>query len=133
MESEKPLSGQLGSSSWLGAEEYDAGDKLHERSTKFFASVKCDVLVAQASRIRDDVPYFKEKFSIGYFNMVGHVAFEGGAYWIARLRLPELQNIFGTREALDPLEMLRMEIASMKIMKYVPGSNGDTETMTDHC
>jgi len=61
---EEPAS-SLGSVSWIRANDYDEGDEFHERATKFFASVKWDVLASHASTIRNGIPYnFGEKFSI---------------------------------------------------------------------
>lgn len=93
---ETPPAIPLASSSWLGAEEYEVGDELHERAMHFLAAVNWDVLAVRASKAHGDVPCrFEEKFSIGHFNMVRHSLFGDGTNWIARLRMPELPNVFG--------------------------------------
>ncbi|KAF2496589.1 hypothetical protein BU16DRAFT_571698 [Lophium mytilinum] len=108
----------LGSVSWIGADDYDEGDEFHDRATKFFASVKWDVLASHASTIRNGIPCdFGEKFSIGHFNMVRLITFEDGIRWIARLRLPELKAVFGDREGLDYINTMKVEIASMKFLR----------------
>ena len=98
----------LGSASWIGADAYDVGDELHERATCFFNAVNWDVLARLSSKLRAGVPCsLSEKYSIGHFNMV------------ARLRLPQLRAVFGDREALDSASTLKVEVASMKFIRYV--------------
>jgi hypothetical protein len=110
----------LGSASWNGAAEYKTGAEFHERATAFFAVVKWDVLASLSSSLRNGIPCeFGEKFSIGHFNMVRQIVFEDGISWVARLRLPLLKAVFGGREALDRASSLKVEIASMKLLKYV--------------
>lgn len=71
--------GCLGSSSWIGADEYQPGGEFYERATTFLARVKWDVLASIASRFRDDVPCkFSETYSIGHLNMVRRIAFADG-------------------------------------------------------
>jgi hypothetical protein len=110
----------LGSDSWKGADAYEVGNEFHERATTFFASVKWDVLASLSSSLRNGIPCdFSERFSIGHFNLVRHIVFADGISWIARLRLPQLKAVFGDREALDNVSVLKVEIASMKFLKYV--------------
>ena len=110
----------LGSASWNGAAEYETGGEFHERATTFFAAVKWDVLASLSSSLRNSIPCeFGEKFSIGHFNMVRQIVFEDGISWVARLRLPLLKAAFGSREALDYTSSLKVEIASMRFLKYV--------------
>jgi hypothetical protein len=107
----------LGSASWIGADEYEPGDEFHERATTFLATVKWDVLASISSRLRNGVPCkLSGTYSIGHFNMVRRIAFADGVSWVARVRLPEL---FGDREALDMASSLKVEISSMKFLKYV--------------
>ncbi|KAJ9642577.1 hypothetical protein H2199_004958 [Coniosporium tulheliwenetii] len=49
--------------------------------------------------------------------MVRRITFADGISWVARLRLPELNGVFGGRDALDNACALKIEIASMKFFK----------------
>jgi hypothetical protein len=110
----------LGSTSWDGADAYEAGGEFHQRATAFFAAVKWDQLVSLSSRLRGGIPCtLEEKFSIGHFNMVRRIVFEDGISWVARLRLPRLGAVTGDRETLDEARTLKVEVASMKFLKYV--------------
>jgi len=42
-----------------------------------------------------------------------------GISWVARVRLPELGAFFGDRELLSVASTLRVEVASMKFLRYV--------------
>lgn len=107
----------LGSASWIGADEYGSDGEFHERATSFLATVKWDVLASISSRLRDGVLCkFSETYSIGHFNMVRHIQFADGVSWVARVKLPEL---FGDRDALDVASTLKVEVSSMKFLKYV--------------
>jgi hypothetical protein len=114
----------LGSASWIGVDEYDPGDRFYERATKFFAAVKWDVLASVSSDLRNSVPcQFSEKYSIGHFNMVRRIVFADGVSWVARLRLPQLEAIFGDRELLDVARTIKVEVASMNFLRYVMSGN----------
>ena len=116
---ENAASTALGSASWIGADEYD-GDEFYERAIAFFAAVKWDELVSISSRLRHGIScQLGEKYSIGHFNMVRQVVFADGISWVARLRLPPLDAVFGRRERLDSASILKSEVASMKFLKYV--------------
>ncbi len=110
----------LGSASWNGAADYETGGEFHERATAFFAAVKWDVLISLCSSLRNGIPCeFGERFSIGHFNMVRRIIFEDGISWVARLNLPSLRAAFGDQEVLERPLCLKVEIASMKFLKYV--------------
>lgn len=109
--------GEVGSTSWLDATEYDEGDELHTRATSFVASVNWDILTARASERRGSKCSLSDKFSLGHFNLVRRLVFEDGTSWIVRLRLPQLPSTFGTREALDPIVCMRIEIATMSYLR----------------
>lgn len=107
----------LGSASWIGADAYEPGEEFHERATKFLAAVKWDVLASISSRLRNGIPScLGEKYSIGHSNMVRRIMFADGISWAVRLRLPQLE---GNRDLLDVTSILKVEIASMKFLKYV--------------
>lgn len=106
---------ELGSASWIGADADIIGIKYHERATTFFATVKWDVLVSTASGLRNGIPCeVSERYSIGHFNMVRRITFVDGVSWVARLRMPHMR-----RELLDVASVLKVEVASMKFLKYV--------------
>lgn len=82
----------IGSDSWRGAENYE-GDELHNRATNFLTSISWDALAAIASKYRNGIDcQLNEKYSLGYFNLVRRLVFKDGVSWVARLRLPLLQN-----------------------------------------
>lgn len=110
----------LGSASWIGANAYEPGGEFHERATEFLAAVKWDALTSISSGLRSGIPCnFGENFSIGHFNMVRRIVFADGISWVARVRLPQLNTVFGDREVLDVASTLKVEIASMEFLKYV--------------
>lgn len=108
----------LGSDSWVGASDYDEGDELHTRVSEFIKGINWKRLTEVASDLRKGSKCrLSEKYSVGHFNLVRKLVFEDGVSWIARLRLPLLQNVFGTREALDVASSMRIEIATAKYLK----------------
>lgn len=111
---------KVGSESWEGAGAYEAGSEFEKRATAFFAFVKWDTLASLSSNIRHGIPCsFGEKYSIGHYNLVRRVVFADGISWVARIRLPPLESMFGYRDKLDSSEILKIEIASMKFLKHV--------------
>lgn len=106
----------LGSETCLGADE--TGDpELHTRATAFLAAIKWHSLIALASKMRGTGCQLSEKFSMGHFNVVRRLTFEDGASWVVRLRLPELQSVFGTREVLHAEGCMGIEVATMKYIR----------------
>ena len=111
----------LGSASWIGADAYELNSEYSKRATTFLAAVKWDVLASISSGLRNGIPCeYGEKYSIGHFNMVRRIVFADGLSWVARLRLPQLKA--GDHEVLDVASILKVEIASMKFLKYVTSS-----------
>jgi hypothetical protein len=109
----------VGSASWNGAADYEIDSVFHKRATAFFESLNWKELTSISSSLRNGIPCgFQGDFSIGHFNMVRHIVFEDGISWVARLRLPLLSEAFGGREALDCDGSLKIEIASMNLLKY---------------
>lgn len=51
--------------------------------------------------------------------MVPQTVFADGISWVARLRLTELKAVFRDRLALNSASTLKVEIASLKFLKYV--------------
>lgn len=108
----------LGSDSWICASGYDEGDELHTRVTDFVKRVDWDSLTNIASSLRNGFKCtLSAKYSVGHFNLVRKLVFEDGVGWVARLRMPLLQNVFGTREALDVASSMRIEFATAKFLK----------------
>lgn len=109
----------MASSHWLGSEEYEEGDTLHERAEAFLREVNWDVLIQICSEARRHLGCkLHEKFSLGHFNLVRHVIFEDGEEWIARLRLPDIPAVFGQRELLNVESIMKCEIAATKYLRY---------------
>jgi len=110
----------LGSASWIGSDAYEIGGEFDQRATTFLAAVKWDVLTSISSGLRNGIPcHVTDKYSIGHFNMVHRIVFADGISWVARVRLPELGAVFGDRELLSVASTLRVEVASMKFLRYV--------------
>ncbi|KAH7327546.1 hypothetical protein BKA65DRAFT_567073 [Rhexocercosporidium sp. MPI-PUGE-AT-0058] len=79
--------------------------------------LKWDELVSIASNLRNGIPCkLGENFSLGHFNMVRRIYFVDGISWVARVRMPALDTVFGSREVLDRMTSLRGEIACMKFL-----------------
>ncbi|KAK5992196.1 Found in mitochondrial proteome protein 29 [Cladobotryum mycophilum] len=49
--------------------------------------------------------------------MVRRIVFDAGVSWVARVRLPHIESVFGDRELLDVASILKVEVASMKFLK----------------
>jgi hypothetical protein len=119
----------LGSDSWTGADDYapsddesddesDVGRLFYQRATSFMAEVNWEALAALSSRLRDNVSCtIRENYSIGHFNMVRRLDFADGTSWVGRLRMPQLKAVFGDREVLDIVNVMKIEIASMKFYR----------------
>ncbi|KAI9764063.1 MAG: hypothetical protein M1835_007654 [Candelina submexicana] len=54
---------------------------------------------------------------MGQSNLVKQVTFEDGTCWLARLRMPELEIVFGRREACTPDVTLGIEASTMKFFR----------------
>ena len=108
----------MASSHWVGDEQYEEEDPLHERAEAFLRPVNWDVLVQICSEAhRNILCRLHEKFSLGHFNLVRHIIFEDGEEWIARLRLPDIPDVFGLRELLDVESIMKSEIAATKYLR----------------
>ena len=108
----------MASSHWLGSEEYEEGDELHERAEAFLREIDWDILIQICSEAHHHLGCkLHEKFSLGHFNLVRHVIFEDGEEWIARLRLPDIPAVFGGRELLDVESIMRNEVAATKYLR----------------
>ena len=102
----------------MDADEYEEGEPLHARATEFLARTKWEGLTAIASSLRSNISSRLEpKYSTGHLDMVRCITFEDGVKWVARLRMPDLQDVFGSREALDPESVTRMEVATMRYLR----------------
>jgi hypothetical protein len=110
---------ELGSGNWVGLEQIDEDDELYDRTTAFIGAIKWQALTSLATRMRAVDCQLSEKYSVGHFNLVRRLQFTDGVSWIARLRLPDLPSMFGQREALNAEECMRIEIATMKYLRYV--------------
>ena len=49
--------------------------------------------------------------------MVRQITFRDNVKWVARLRLPELKEVFGSRELLDVERTMEVEVATMKFLR----------------
>jgi len=108
-----------GSASWIEADAYELGE-FHTRATRFFATVKWEVLESILDTSNGVPRDFGNKYSIVHFNMVHCITFADGVSWIARLRLLQLNvGLCGDHEVLDVASILKVEISGMKFLKYV--------------
>ncbi|CAG9998138.1 unnamed protein product [Clonostachys byssicola] len=107
----------LGSESWNNADDYEPGAELHTRAVKFLDAINWEALTSLASELRDGTPCrIEQPYSIGHFNMVRRIIFKDYVSWVARLRMPDLDAVFGSRESLDPTSLMRVEVATMKYL-----------------
>ena len=105
----------MASSHWVGAEQYEEENPLHERAEAFLRQVDWDVLVQSCSEAHRNIRCrLHENFSLGHFILARHVIFEDGEEWIARLRLPDIPAVFGLRELLDVESIMKSEITATK-------------------
>jgi hypothetical protein len=108
---------ELGSDIWLNAEEVD-DPELSARAKSFVDAINWEALESAAATKRNVRCTLSEKFSLGHFNLVRRIIFDDGVNWIARLRLPELPDFFGTRrEALGTRECMEIEISTAKYLR----------------
>ena len=90
---------------------------MRERADAFLREINWDILIQICSEAhRHTGCKLHEKFSLGHFNLVRHVIFEDGEEWIARLRLPDIPDVF-ERELLDVESIMESEIAATKYIR----------------
>ncbi|CAH0033440.1 unnamed protein product [Clonostachys rhizophaga] len=107
----------LRSVSWNNADDYESEGELHTRAVKFLDAVNWEALTSLASKLRDGTRCrIEQPYSIGHFNMVRRITFTDDVSWVARLRMPDLDAVFGSREGLDPTSLMRVEVATMKYL-----------------
>lgn len=124
MEMEANDTAKAGSDSWVGAGRYEEGGELHKRAMVFLADTQWEALTSLASELHDGVPCrMSEKNSIGHFNMVRRLMFDDGTNWVVRLRMPELECVFGARECLDARRIMQIEVSTMKFLRYTVRSS----------
>ena len=93
----------------VGADAYEAGGEFHQRATAFFAAVKWDQLatVYLAPSGRNSLSVTSTSSGESYLRTV----------------LVGLGAVIGDREMLDVARTLKVEVASMKFLKYVNCEN----------
>ncbi|KAK7218869.1 hypothetical protein V2G26_006872 [Clonostachys chloroleuca] len=107
----------IGSASWNNADDYEPGAELHTRAVTFLDAINWEALTSLASKLRDGTPCRTEQpYSIGHFNMVRRITFADDVSWVARLRMPDLDAVFGSRESLSPTSLMRVEVATVKYL-----------------
>jgi hypothetical protein len=109
----------LGSDTWFGVDEIEEDSDLRSRATAFLAAVNWEVLTSIASQIRGVECTLSDKYSLGHFNLVRRLTFADGVSWVVRLRLPDLPDVFGTREAMKAADCMGIEVATMEYIRYV--------------
>ncbi|KAJ5945993.1 hypothetical protein N7454_002832 [Penicillium verhagenii] len=110
----------LGSSSWLQVDDQKSDDYFDLRAITFLESIKWDVLASICSRLRSGIQCgIDGKYSSGSRNIVRRVLFVDGVSWVARLKLPNTDMIPGAHDALDVASTLKVEVSTMKFLKYV--------------
>lgn len=108
----------IGSASWNNADDYEPGAELHTRAVTFLDAINWEALTSLASKLRDGTPCRTEQpYSIGHFNMVRRITFADDVSWVARLRMPDLDAGFGSRESLSPTSLMRVEVATVKYLR----------------
>ena len=111
-----------GSDAWRGVDDLAEDHKERRRANAFCSAVRWDVLRDIVSQHNGGKPCrFHDKFSLGYFNIVKRVSFEGGEDgdakdWVVRLRMPN-DDVFQFLEKLGPRQIMEVEVASMKFFK----------------
>lgn len=109
-------SGHVASALWVGSEEYEPEGKFERRVAEFYMSIKWDALCLLSSRLRHGIKCeLKPKFAIGHSNMVRHIVFADGQNWVARLRMPPLDECHG--ELPSAAQIFDVEIASMRLLR----------------
>lgn len=117
MASPVPEKVDVGSSSWVGTEEYEDDSEFAQRANKFLREINWDRLTKICSERRNIPCQLSERFSIGHFNMVRQIEFQDGILWIARLRMPDLED--GAHLYPDVERAMSSEVACMKFLKCV--------------
>lgn len=107
-----------GSAAWLNDSQLENGGAVHTRVHHFLASIDWDRLCGVANTLRRTYCQMSDKYSVGSCNMVRELVFPDGERWVARLRLPKMEEVFGGRHALDPIRSMESEIATMKLLRY---------------
>lgn len=81
----------VGSETWTGGEQY--GDAYSARIQYFQTSFSQSALLAHASSVRGGVACrLTDKFTVGSFHFVKKIVFDDGVEWIARLRMPSIEE-----------------------------------------
>jgi hypothetical protein len=78
-------------------------------------------MLAYASALRENRPCtISREFSVGSFNLVHKIQFDGGVEWIARLRMPPMPDQ-GSRAVSPAMERILLgmqsELATMEFVR----------------
>ncbi|PNY18157.1 Uncharacterized protein TCAP_07596 [Tolypocladium capitatum] len=63
-------------------------------------------------------------------SMVRRIVFTDGISWVARIRLPQLEAVFGDREVLDVVSTLKVEMANRKFRQQMAGIQATLSSFT---
>ncbi|KAG8674181.1 hypothetical protein FPOAC1_000144 [Fusarium poae] len=108
----------MGSNLWTKPGEGEPGSTYLDAELEILNTINWDRLLSISSTLRNGVHCtISERYSSGQFNMVRRVDFTDGVSWVARIRMPLADFIPGGRESLSTEETIRIEIASMKLLK----------------
>lgn len=110
----------VGSAAWTGGSEYV--DEYADRIKDFWTSLNREALRLRASQCRNGQPCtVSSEFSVGQYNLVCKLRFDDGIEWVARLRMPPLQD-GPAAPVVQPAKILRdmeSELVSMRFIRYV--------------
>lgn len=108
----------IGSAAWTDGKEYQY--EYSERISHFLNRINKEALVDFASSLRENQPcMLSDQFSVGNFNLVLKIQFNDSVEWVARLRMPSLQDSFSTlvKERNKALREMKSELATMELVR----------------
>lgn len=93
-------------------------DFLYKRATEFDAKLNWSAVLETAKRLRGgENCKIVSGFSVGAYNLVRRIIFEGGVSWVVRARMPSFGGMLGKRDMLPPGQIIRIHVAAMSFLK----------------
>lgn len=97
----------------IGVGEYEVGSAYHDRATILLSQANWTGLLQRCTELRKVSCQLSEQYSIGHDNMVRRIEFDDGVSWVARLRLPKMED----NDKLADRDAMFMEVSSMRFLK----------------